>query len=124
MTVRGLFLVAIAAVSGLVALEARQSAQQGGDQFLDGIGETSLVARYVLAGSPEDASRNQFHATPHGTATFVDDEQFRRALLLTGDGSYLQLPGETLAGEDTISVAAWLFVPTGGSGPIFDFGRD
>ncbi len=71
------------------------------------------------------ASRNQFHATLRGNGgTFVDDGQFRRALLLTGDGSHLQLPGETLTGEDTISVAAWLFLPTGASGPLFDFGQN
>ena len=75
---------------------------QGGDQFLDGIGETGLVARYVLDANAEDSSRNQFHAALRGSGgTFVDDEQFRRALLLTGDGSHLQLPGETLTGEDT-----------------------
>ena len=72
--------------------------------------------------------------TPRGTsstrrcaataATFVDDEQFRRALLLTGDGSHLQLPGETLTGEDTLSVTTWLYLPTGASGPIFDFGQN
>ena len=54
----------------------------------------------------------------------MDDEQFRRALLLTGDGSHLQLPSETLTGEDTISVTAWLFLPTGASGPFFDFGQN
>ena len=98
---------------------------QGGDQFLDGIGETGLVARYVLNANAEDASRNQFHAALRGSGgTFVDDEQFRRALLLTGDGSHLQLPGQTLTGEDTISVTAWLFLPTGASGPLFDFGQN
>ena len=35
---------------------------QGGDQFLDGIGETSLIARYVFNGNAEDSSRNQLHA--------------------------------------------------------------
>ena len=83
------------------------------------------MARYVLNGNAEDSSRNQFHATLRGTGgTFVDDEQFRRALLLTGDGSHLQLPGETLTGEDTISVTGWLFLPTGASGPFFDFGQN
>ena len=95
-----------------------RGAGQGGDQFLDGIGETGLVARYVLEGNAEDASRNQFHATVRGNgSTFVDDEQFRRALLLTCDGSHLQLPGGTLAGEDTVSITGWLFLPTGASGP-------
>jgi DUF1680 family protein len=58
-----------------------------------------------------------------GSGAFVDDGQFRRVLLLTGDGSHLQIPSDALAGEDTISVTGWLFVPTGGSGPFLDFGN-
>jgi uncharacterized protein len=45
-------------------------------------------------------------------------------LLLTGDGSHLQLPGDALAGEDALSVTGWLFLPTGASGPVFDFGQN
>jgi uncharacterized protein len=98
---------------------------QGGDQFLDGIGETGLIARYVLADNAEDSSRNQFHAVTRGNGgAFVNDEQFRQALLLTGDGSHLQLPGETLTGEDTLSFTTWLYLPTGATGPIFDFGQN
>src|SRR3954465_10181928 len=97
---------------------------QDGAQFLDGIGETSLIARYVLQNSAEDSSRNQLHAQVRGTGNFVEDPLFTRALLLTGDGSYLQLPAKTIDGEDTISVTGWLFLPTGASGPVFDFGRD
>ncbi|HYE86513.1 MAG TPA: beta-L-arabinofuranosidase domain-containing protein, partial [Vicinamibacterales bacterium] len=98
---------------------------QGGDQFLDGIGETALIARYVLAENAEDASRNQFHGTVRGSGgVFVDDQQFRRALLVTGDGSHLQLPGNALSGEDTISVVSWVYLPTGASGPFFDFGQN
>jgi uncharacterized protein len=114
-------------VSTVLAAVARVGPQagQGGDQFLDGIGETSLVARYALSGSAEDSSRNQFHATIHGNGgTFVDDQQFRRVLLLTGEGSYVQLPGQALQGEDTITITGWLFLPTGGSGQVFDFGRN
>jgi DUF1680 family protein len=120
------FIALVLAVStALLALAHAVSDQaQGGDQFLDGIGETALVARYVLNGNAEDASRNNFHATVRGsTDAFVEEEQ-RRVLLLTGDGSYLQLPGRALNGEDTISVSTWLFVPTGASGPIFDFGQN
>jgi DUF1680 family protein len=118
-------LVLVTAVSTLLAVaHGVEQTAQGGDQFLDGIGETALTARYVLENNAEDASRNQFHASLRGTATFVEDTLFRRALLLTGDGSYLQLPANTLEGEDTISVTAWLFLPTGASGPVFDFGRD
>jgi uncharacterized protein len=123
---RVVFAAFLAATSCIVAFARGTPAEmQGGDQFLDGIGETGLVARYVLNANAEDASRNQFHAALRGNGgTFVDDEQFRRALLLTGDGSHLQLPGETLTGEDTLSVTAWLFLPTGASGPFFDFGQN
>jgi DUF1680 family protein len=117
--------VLMAAVTALLAAaHGVEQAAQGGDQFLDGIGETSLAARYVLENNAEDASRNQLHAALRGTASFVDDPSFRRALLLTGDGSHLELPANTLDGEDTISVTGWLFLPTGASGPVFDFGRD
>jgi uncharacterized protein len=117
--------VLVAAVTALLAAaHGVEQASQGGDQFLDGIGETSLTARYQLENNAEDSSRNQFHAALRGTASFVDDALFRRALLLTGDGSHIQLPANTLEGEDTVSVTGWLFLPTGASGPVFDFGRD
>ena len=46
----------------------------GGDQILDGIGETALVARYVFNGNAEDRSRNNFHAALRGDgAAFVQD---------------------------------------------------
>ena len=123
MTARVFLAASLIATTCLVGLA--RGAGQGGDQFLDGIGETALVARYLFDGNAEDASRNQFHATVRGNGgTFVDDEQFRRVLLLTGDGSHLQLPGQTLNGEDTISVTAWFYLPTGASGPFFDFGQD
>ena len=118
------FTLAVSTALLALAHAVHDQAQTGGDQFLDGIGETALVARYILNGNAEDASRNNFHATVRGTTdAFVEDEQ-RRVLLLTGDGSYLQLPARTLAGEDTISVSAWLFLPTGASGPVFDFGQN
>ncbi len=122
-----IFVALVLAVStALLALAHTVDGQQtqGGDQFLDGIGETGLIARYVLNGNPEDASRNQFHAAMRGTGgTFVEDDG-RRVLLLTGDGSHLQLPAAALSGEDTISVTGWLFLPTGASGPVFDFGQN
>jgi uncharacterized protein len=119
-------LVLLLTVSTVLVAPARTAHDgQGGDQFLDGIGETGLVARFVLDGSAEDSSRNQFHASLRGTGgTFVEDAQFRRALLLTGDGSHVQLPGHALEGEDTISVTGWLFLPTGASGHFFDFGQN
>ncbi len=60
-----IFVALVLAVStALLALAhtVDDQAQQGGDQFLDGIGETGLIARYILSGNAEDASRNQLHA--------------------------------------------------------------
>ena len=122
-----LSLALILVVVTIVASVAQnaQTATQGGDQFLDGIGETALVARYAFNGNVEDSSRNQLHATLRGTApVFVDDTPPRKVLLLTGDGSYVQLPATALAGEDAIAVTGWLYLPTRATGPIFDFGQD
>src|SRR5678815_4260011 len=95
---------------------------RGGDQILDGIGETSLIARYLFNGSTEDSSRNQLHAKLVGAGgAFVEDGQ-RRVLYLTGDGSYVQLPANALAGEDAVAIVGWLYVPTRATGPVFDFG--
>jgi len=100
------------------------TAAQGGDQFLDGIGETSLVARYLFNGSVEDSSRNHLHASLQGSgAAFVTDERFGRVLELAGTGGYVQLPGGALTGEDALSVTGWVYLPTGASGPIFDLGQ-
>lgn len=122
------FLPSFLALSILGAVAAQPvrteaTAIQGGDQFLDGIGETSLVARYAFNGNAEDSSRNQLHASVSGEgAVFVDDGQ-RKVLLLTGDGSYAQLPASALSGEDALAVVGWLYLPTRASGPVFDFGQ-
>jgi DUF1680 family protein len=122
-----LFLAWLLAVSAVLVPpgHAGQQPGQAADQLLDGIGETGLVARYLLAGTVEDSSRNQLHATLRGNgASFVEDSQFRSVLLLTGDGSHLELRGDALAGEDALSVTGWLLLPTGASGPFFDVGQD
>jgi len=104
-------------------------AQTGGDQFLDGIGETALIARYVFKGNVEDASRNTLHATIHGAkAAYVQDAQFGQVLSLPGggDGGYVQLPGKALTGADSVSVTGWVFLRDA-SQPwqrFFDFGQD
>jgi DUF1680 family protein len=118
------FVTFVLAVSTVLLALGHAVDGQGGDQFLDGIGETGLVARYLLNGNAEDSSRNNFHATLRGTGGTFVEEGPRRVLLLTGDGSHLELPGNALAGEDTISVTGWLFLPTGASGHVFDFGRN
>ena len=123
-----MFAVLLLALSTATAILAQQAQQttggaQGGDQMLDGIGETSLVARYQFNGNAEDSSRNQLHAKLTGTGAFVEDGQ-RRVLLLTGDGSYAQLPANAYAGEDAIAIVGWLYLPTRATGPVFDFGQN
>ncbi len=74
-----LALTTIAAAFAQNGAQTAQNAGQGGDQFLDGIGETALMARYLFNGNAEDSSRNQLHATLRGAgAAFVDDA--RRAV--------------------------------------------
>jgi hypothetical protein len=77
----------------------------------------------VFNGNAEDSSRNQLHATVSGPGgVFVEDGP-RKVLLLTGDGSYAQLPASALSGEDAVAVVGWLYLPTRASGPVFDFGQ-
>lgn len=88
---------------------------EGGDQFLDGIGETALNARYLLNGNTTDRSRNNHQATLQGAgATFVEDEQFGKVLSLPGTGeAFLQIPGAALEGADAITVTGWVFLRSG-----------
>ena len=92
-------LAAIAAALLLALASTTTDQGQGGDQFLDGIGETGLAARYLLSGNAEDSSRNHFHAAMRGSGgSFVEDPLFRNVLLLTGDGSYLADPRGSAVG--------------------------
>ena len=103
----------------------------GGDQIIDGIGETSLTARYLFAGNTDDSSRNRHHGTlvagnHEAKAGFVEDATFGRVLALAGgrDGNHVKLPGATLAGIDAISVTGWIQLrSTAPDQRIFDFGR-
>lgn len=53
-------LVATILTKGLSPVQA-----QSGDQILDGIGETGMIARYVFNGDLKDWSRNNLHATAY-----------------------------------------------------------
>jgi len=116
-------------VVGWLAFASRVVAQvEGGDQFLDGIGETALIARYVFDGNGEDWSRNNFHAAVKGDkAAYVEDSRFGSVLSLPGgrQGGYVQIPGQVLMGVDSISVTGWVYVRDTASGQrFFDFGQD
>lgn len=121
---RLLALAAVAFIGGLVQLDQTR-AQTGGDQILDGIGETSLIARYVLDGNTQDRSRDGRHAKLQGSGTFVDDAQFGKVLSLSGNkDAHLALPVKALAETDAIAVVGWVNL-TGNepNQPFFDFGK-
>ena len=96
---------------------------QGGDQILDGIGETGLIARYTFDGTIKDWSRNNLHATPDkDEALYVLDDRFKKVLQLTG-GNYLTLPEETLNGTESLSITTWIHLNAAESNQyVFDFG--
>ena len=102
----------------------RLPAQTAGDQILDGIGETALIARYVFDGNTEDRSRNHFHATAlAGEPAFPEERPFGKVLSLPGGA--LRIPGRALAGIDTLSVSCWVNLSSANPGQrLFDFGRE
>jgi DUF1680 family protein len=107
-------------------VQQASSQEQGGDQILDGIGETDLIARYLLDGNANDRSRNTLNADVRGeTAVFVEDERFGRVLSLPGEGgNYLEVPGRAYGGEDTLSVSAWVYLrATEPQQTLFSFGK-
>jgi DUF1680 family protein len=116
------FLFLIALSSGI-----NRSDAQSGDQILDGIGETSLIARYLFNGDTKDWSRNNLQGKYEGaTAQFVGDSRFGRVLSLSGEAnSFISLPGETLTDLESISIAGWFnFRPNTAAQYLFDIGRD
>ncbi len=98
---------------------------QNGDQILDGIGETGLIARYTLNKDAKDWSRNNLHAEFKGTDfKFVKDSVFGSVLAMSGS-TYISLPGESVSGEESLSISGWIFPLTDKKGQIFfDFGRN
>ncbi len=104
--------IATALACALACCFAAAEQPEEGAQFLDGIGETALIARYLFNGDTEDGSRNTYHATLHGKAVYVEDERFGRVLSLPGGekGAYVQLPSQALDDVDTLSIVGWLKV--------------
>jgi len=99
---------------------------QTGDQILDGIGETGLIARYQFKGDVRDWSRNNLHGIINGTDyRFVNDSLFGNVLSLTGDSeAFISIPGEAVKGEESISITGWIFLRSSKSGQVFfDFGK-
>jgi len=100
---------------------------QGGDQILDGIGETGLISRYIFKGDANDWSRNNLHGTIKGSDfKFVEDSLFGNVLSLTGKSEvFISIPGEAVTGEESLSITGWIYLRSAKSGQLFfDFGKD
>ncbi len=100
---------------------------QGGDQILDGIGETGMVARYVFDGDLKDWSRNGLHGKFQGEkALFVADKQFNKVLSLAGGkDDFVVLPSNVLSDLESISITGWLYLKAAQPEQyVFDFGQD
>lgn len=98
---------------------------QSGDQILDGIGETGLIARYIFDGNTKDWSRNNLHATlQNNTNSYVLDEKFKNVLSLS-NGNYLSLPKEALNDTESLTLTTWLyFNDIKENQYVFDFGTE
>ncbi|MCP5534220.1 MAG: glycoside hydrolase family 127 protein [Akkermansiaceae bacterium] len=99
-----------------------------GDQFLDGIGETALISRYVFDGDLDDWSRNSLDAAAEGDGhTFVDDETFGKVLSLPGgaEGAFVSVPTSAIGDAVSFSVTGWVKVRQETPGQyFFDLGTD
>ncbi len=100
---------------------------QSGDQILDGIGETGLIARYLFNGDLKDWSRNNLQAKYQGgEAQFVNDNRFGKVLSLSGEGkAFVTIPGEALTDIESLSISGWIYLRSEQAGQrFFDFGKD
>lgn len=87
---------------------------QGGDQILDGIGETGLIARYLFNGDTRDWSRNNLHAKVEGNELKFDrDDRFGNVLSLGNDaGGYVSIPSQVLNDVESFGLSTWVFLRT------------
>lgn len=111
----------------LCSLCTNSTFPQGGDQVLDGIGETGLIARYTFKEDAKDWSRNNLHGTIQGADfKFVDDNLFGKVLSLQGNSeSFISIPGEAVSVVESISITGWIFLRSATKGQVFfDFGKN
>ena len=120
MRLAGLFLSVCALITTTVVA-------QTGDQMLDGIGETGMIARYTFKTDANDWSRNNLHARIDGRGfSFVKDSVFGNVLALKGDAkTYMTIPGEAVFGEESLSISGWLFMKASTPGQVLlDYGKN
>ena len=114
-------------ILGFCALITTTIMAQNGDQILDGIGETSLIARYTFKSDANDWSRNNLHADITGKDYhFVVDSLFGNVLSFAGKAeTHITIPGEAVTGEESLSISAWVYPRSAGQGQVFfDFGKN
>jgi DUF1680 family protein len=119
---RIILFVAVLLTQGVHSTQA-----QSGDQILDGIGETGMIARYLFSGDLKDWSRNNLHAKfQGGEAKFVNDNRFGKVLSLSGESnSFVTIPGEALTDLESLSISGWIYLRSKQPGQrFFDFGKD
>ena len=100
---------------------------QDGDQVLDGIGETGLIARYTFKTDIKDWSRNNLQGGMTGSDfKFVKDSLFGSVLSLQGNSkTFITIPGESVSGEESLCITGWIYLNSTKSGQVlFDFGKN
>jgi uncharacterized protein len=122
-----IFKLVIGTILIFCALGTSPLSAQGGDQILDGIGETGLIARYLFRVDANDWSRNNLHGIIKGTnAKFIEDELFVNVLSLPGNSeTYISIPVESVSGEESLSITCWVYLRSAKPGQILcDFGKN
>jgi DUF1680 family protein len=111
-------------ILSLFALGISSIYAQGGDQMLDGIGETGLIARYTFEEDIRDWSRNNLHGSIQGSYEFDEDRLFSNVLSISDESeTYISIPGESLEGQESLSISGWIFLRSNENGQMFfDFG--
>lgn len=101
---------------------------EDGDQFLDSIGETALISRYVFDGDLDDWSRNGLDATAHGDGhEFTKDATFGKVLSLSGgsEGAYISIPTGAIGDAISFSAVGWVRITDKAENQwFFDLGSD
>lgn len=121
-----LYRLFICALLGFGSVHTTALWAQDGDQILDGIGETGLIARYVFDGDAKDWSRNNLHGKSDAKLNFINDELFGKVLSFSPENkAFVSIPAEAFAGEESLSISGWIYLRSAQRNQcFFDFGKN